>query len=146
MKKAWVFSYRCPTLCLKTGQMPRLIRVFAGRTVTLLVLSCHGYHNSYRYHNIYAVNKKDADQTVRMRRLNCAFVVRIWHEQIFYDVAQIRAISRAKGPMSHAFKMHVHSHPVGQMSNSLSEAPCTSIYCVRKQRRLWQDSADALTC
>ena len=26
----------------QTGQMPRLIRVFAGRTLTLLVLSCHG--------------------------------------------------------------------------------------------------------
>ena len=26
----------------QTGRMPRLIRVFAGRTLTLLVLSCHG--------------------------------------------------------------------------------------------------------
>ena len=28
-------------------------------------------------------NYKGADQTVRMRRLICAFVVRIWHKQVF---------------------------------------------------------------
>ena len=44
MKKAWVFSYplsaqRDPD---QTGRMPRLIWVFAGCTVTLLVLSCRG--------------------------------------------------------------------------------------------------------
>ena len=30
----------------QTGRMPRLIWVFAGRTVTLLVLSCHGSNGS----------------------------------------------------------------------------------------------------
>ena len=30
-----------------------------------------------------AVNNKGADQTARMRRLICAFVVRIWHKQVF---------------------------------------------------------------
>ena len=44
MKKAWVLSYplsaqRRPD---QTGRMPRLIWVFAGRTVNLLVLSCRG--------------------------------------------------------------------------------------------------------
>ena len=29
----------------QTGQMPRLIRVFTGRTLTLLVLSCRGSYN-----------------------------------------------------------------------------------------------------
>ena len=29
------------------------------------------------------MNNKGADQTARMRRLICAFVVRIWHEQVF---------------------------------------------------------------
>ena len=28
----------------QTGRMPRLIRVFAGRTLILLVLSCRGSH------------------------------------------------------------------------------------------------------
>ena len=36
MKKAWVLSYPL------SGGMPRLIWVFAGHTVTLLVLSCRG--------------------------------------------------------------------------------------------------------
>ena len=29
------------------------------------------------------MNNKGADQTARMRRLICAFVVRIWHKQVF---------------------------------------------------------------
>ena len=29
------------------------------------------------------MNTKDADQTARIRRLICAFVVRIWHKQVF---------------------------------------------------------------
>ena len=33
---------KCTAKTDQTGQMPRLIRVFAGRTVTLLVLSCRG--------------------------------------------------------------------------------------------------------
>ena len=34
----------------QTGRMPRLIRVFAGRTLTLLVLSCRGsYHTFFLY-------------------------------------------------------------------------------------------------
>ena len=32
---------------------------------------------------IQAVNNKGADHTVRMHRLICAFVVRIWHKQVF---------------------------------------------------------------
>ena len=40
----------------QTGRMPRLIWVFAGRTLTLLVLSCRG---SYSYHAILnKVNKQ----------------------------------------------------------------------------------------
>ena len=37
----------------------------------------------YMYCTIYAVNKKDADQTARVRGLFCAFVVRIWHKTGF---------------------------------------------------------------
>ena len=33
----------------QTGRMPRLIRVFAGRTLILLVLSCHGSFIHKRY-------------------------------------------------------------------------------------------------
>ena len=51
MKKAWVLSY--PLSASEdsdpTGRMPRLIWVFGGRTVTLLVLSCRGsFRNSCR--------------------------------------------------------------------------------------------------
>ena len=38
---------------------------------------------------IQAANNKGADQTARMCRLNCACVVRIWHKQVFYDVAHL---------------------------------------------------------
>ena len=36
-----------------------------------------------RYYTILAANNKGADQTARMRRLICAFVVRIWHKLVF---------------------------------------------------------------
>ena len=46
MKKAWVLSNPLSAQrSLQTGQMPRLIRVFAGRTVILLVLSWGGSYN-----------------------------------------------------------------------------------------------------
>ena len=120
----------------QTGRMPKLIWVFAGRTLILLVLSYRGsfspfvywyklitsttiietnwaswrenmssgfatrYDNGLRshrdkleawnfgdskqrYYTIQAVNDKGADQTGRVRRLICAFVVRIWHKQGF---------------------------------------------------------------
>ena len=35
------------------------------------------------YYSIQAANNKGADQTARMRRLICAFVVRIWHKSGF---------------------------------------------------------------
>ena len=45
MKKAWVLTYPLSAqwrLCDHTGRMPRLIRVFAGRTLILLGFSCRG--------------------------------------------------------------------------------------------------------
>ena len=42
VKKALVLSYPLSENSDQTGRMPRLIWVFAGRTVTLLVLSCCG--------------------------------------------------------------------------------------------------------
>ena len=43
MKKAWVFRPIERTAKTdQTGRMPRMIWVFAGRTVALLVLSCRG--------------------------------------------------------------------------------------------------------
>ena len=45
LKKAWVLSYPLSaeeSLCDQTERMPRLIWVFTGRTVILLVLSCGG--------------------------------------------------------------------------------------------------------
>ena len=41
-----------------------------------------GYRN-WRYYTIHAANNKGADQAARMRRVICAFVVRIWHKQVF---------------------------------------------------------------
>ena len=41
-----------------------------------------GYIN-YRYYSVLAANNKGADQTTRMHRLICTFVVRIWHKTHF---------------------------------------------------------------
>ena len=50
MKKAWVLSYPLSASedSDQTGRMPRLIWVFAGRTVPLLVLSCRGSFETSR--------------------------------------------------------------------------------------------------
>ena len=60
----------------------------SGETLTgLLSHSCwleswkFGY-SIYRYYTIYGVNNKGADQTARMHRLICIFIVRIWHKQV----------------------------------------------------------------
>ena len=48
-KKAWILSYPLSAqqrLWIQTGQMPKLIWVFAGRTLILLVLSCRGSYYS----------------------------------------------------------------------------------------------------
>ena len=37
----------------------------------------------YMYHTILPANNKGSDQTVQMRMLICAFVVRLWHKQVF---------------------------------------------------------------
>ena len=41
------------------------------------------WYSKYRYYTILGVNNKGADQTVRMRRLICIFVVRIGQKQAF---------------------------------------------------------------
>ena len=60
-----------------------------GKTQTGL-LSCRDQLESrnfgfskYRYSAIKAADDKGADQTARMRRLICTFVVRIWHKAGF---------------------------------------------------------------
>ena len=40
-------------------------------------------------YTIQAANNKGANQTARMRRLICTFVVRIWLKQVSHDVAHI---------------------------------------------------------
>ena len=47
----------------QTGRMPRLIRVFAGRTAILLVLSCHGSNN-----------KVDRDLFGDSQKTGCVFI------------------------------------------------------------------------
>ena len=37
----------------------------------------------YRYYTMYEANNNGADQTARMRRVICAFVVCIWRKQVF---------------------------------------------------------------
>ena len=39
--------------------------------------------SKYRYYTNWVANNKGADQTARMRRLSCTFVVRIWLKQVF---------------------------------------------------------------
>ena len=41
-----------------------------------------------------AANNKGTDHTARMRRLICAFVVRIWHRWVSHDVAHIASCTR----------------------------------------------------
>ena len=36
------------------------------------------------------INNKDTDQTVLMSTLMCAFVVHIWHKQVFSWLAQVK--------------------------------------------------------
>ena len=45
--------------------------------------------SKYRYYTIKSANNKGAEQTARMRRLICAFVVRIWQNGFSHDGAQI---------------------------------------------------------
>ena len=54
----------------------------------------------FRYHTTQAANNKGADQTAQMRRLICAFVVRIilWQKQVFwwrgsYSSHRLKAVS-----------------------------------------------------
>ena len=50
-------------------------------------------------YTIDAVNNKGADQTERMRKLICTFVVRIWHKHVSHDVAHIICRVRRDGEM-----------------------------------------------
>ena len=47
----------------QTGWMPRLIWVFAGHTVTLLVLSCRGYIFSLFWRNVNETKHQDKQKT-----------------------------------------------------------------------------------
>ena len=46
-------------------------------------------YNKYRYYTVWAANNKGADQTARIRRLICVFVVRIWNKQVFSITSSI---------------------------------------------------------
>ena len=58
------------------------------------------------------MNNKAADQTARMRRLICAFVVRIWQNMFSHDVAHMKlnfvSSQCARGKSSIARKPEVH--------------------------------------
>ena len=41
------------------------------------------------YYAVQAVNNNDTDQTVQMRRLICAFVVRIWQNRFSHEGAHM---------------------------------------------------------
>ena len=51
--------------------------------------------SKYRYCTIQVANNKGADQTALMRRLICAFVVRIWQNRVSHDVAQLSSFKRS---------------------------------------------------
>ena len=49
----------------------------AARLQRLAIVLKFGFRK-YKYYTISAANNKDADQTAQMRRMICAFAVRIW--------------------------------------------------------------------
>ena len=51
---------------------------------TSLLESWNFEYNNKRYYTNKTANKKGADQTAQMRRLICAFVLRIWHKQVLW--------------------------------------------------------------
>ena len=72
----------------QTGQMPRLIWVFSGRTLIWLVLSCRSSNSVGGMGKTQAiatsiVNWKNFIRSDIGARLICFFVVCIWHKQIF---------------------------------------------------------------
>ena len=79
----------------QTGQMPRLIWVFTGSTITLLVLSCRGSNLNKVFYNFLEinwavswqnrfmsyVNNEDADQPAHQHTLISIFVI-CWLDSI----------------------------------------------------------------
>ena len=56
-------------------------------------------YSKLRYYSIHAVKNKSADQTAQMHRLICAFVVRIWHKQVFSWCGSYHAICAWSSPI-----------------------------------------------
>ena len=118
----------------QTGQMPRLIWVFAGCTLILLVLSCHGSYciailtvtistSWYMYlHKVLMPLKKATNLNYlgRVKRI-CVFE----HSVMTRFNCACPAIQR------------------GQGSGFLSECSSWFTACMSEQRRFWRDCVDA---
>ena len=115
----------------QTGRMPRLIWVFAGSTVTLLVLSYRGSCYVTLILTLFSVmiwvfshaHTKDILKIPYMSRL-----MRLWH---------------LSPSVNSIFKHACAAIHWGYTADVWSDPSSTSILYVREQRRLWRDCADA---
>ena len=75
-----------------------------------------------RYYTIYAGNNKGADLTAWMCRLICAFVVRIWHKQVFLRCGSFVILSASFGciilHISHVVHQDNYSNILGCLNFS----------------------------
>ena len=62
------------------------------------------------YYIIQAANNKGADQTARMRRLICVFVVHIWHNRFSHGVAHLMLLSWFLQRLSRIFRLLAKTH------------------------------------
>ena len=70
------------------------------------------------YYTIQAVNNKGTDQTVRMHRLICAFVVRIWHKTYFrmtWPIWPFKIIYQVSSKVNQAFGANADEKPPGNL-------------------------------
>ena len=72
---------------------------------------------------MYAANNKGADQTVQMRRLICAFIVHIWHNQVF---SWCGSPSDCTVKFSICSSFYLYLWPIGQ---SFKTGPGNSVRC-----------------
>ena len=89
----------------QTGWMSRLIWVFAGRTVTLLVLSCCGSSIGSLW--------KDTDETARICRMICAFVFFLYSMTAYFSLVSVTrtlANSVNSDPMSQNVSSYQGQH------------------------------------
>ena len=145
--------------------MPRLIWVFAGRTVTLLVLSCHGSYDIRHGHlGLLCLLKQFIFLQMPWKILHLIIFCRkltvikicFWKKKILILFRTLQLRSELKEKMSPIKRICVFEHSVmtnfncacpaiqrGQGSGFLSEGSSWLTACMSEQRRFWRDCADA---